>query len=699
MKSPQQLSQEIIDIIKATGNYFVGNTSGMSNDGTVNVYHPKGYSISAIAANPISSGEVIVFKVNDIWYAFGEQRTVVKQDILIQRKSRAIVDNYYVTVLYSIKNDTINNLYIGGDRNKQLLNILELENTVTKGFITNLGSKKYSCDAIIFGNNINNIFHKSRSFKTLLNNTTEVFNAKRLTFVGNGIWVGQPISSRGENNDVEEDDPIINRVNIPGTTNIVPDPESIINGNEFYGLYTYYVNGSGLNEAETNNSTIINTDNLFSGISFQSTSQRVEFESQISSRVFRMFGDGDNSGQGGVDIIIETISSETSSYYSTNITKISSGQTKQFIINKGIESNSSYTFNSNYSFLYISDSPANQPSITSTTVTNTRLLTGLNPLLNTTYNSNRSNNGNNITSSSAANHSSSNILFNGINARIVEKIDTQTTDSGSLVQVNELPITYYADITKNDITTKLDLTLSNTLMMINNSSTINNSSLVKDQIISLSSIIQAYGEGSAFPAYPNTYDLLSKLLELEGVDVLFAKPKDSKSTYLVKATINNVTKYQSIFNQSIFTVDLLINNVKIVPYVSFDRAQGAFILDDGSINTFLQIHNTASTYRHKDSLAAITGGATSFSTFNDDFFSGGGSIWNDSTKYNFIKNMNLTEKNIYITKLNTLKKEAYVEIWDVTENGLIKYNKVITTDLLPIPAAANILSCSYHPKA
>lgn len=106
MKSPQQLSQEIIDIIKATGNYFVGNTSGMSNDGTVNVYHPKGYSISAIAANPISSGEVIVFNVNGIWYAFGEQRTVIKQDILIQRKSksRAIVNEVH-SVITLIQSD------------------------------------------------------------------------------------------------------------------------------------------------------------------------------------------------------------------------------------------------------------------------------------------------------------------------------------------------------------------------------------------------------------------------------------------------------------------------------------------------------------------------------------------------------------------------------------------------------------------
>lgn len=102
MKTPQQLSQEIIDIIKATGNYFVGNTSGMSNDGTVNVYHPKGYSISAIAANPISSGEVIVFKVNDTWYAFGEQRTIVKQDVLIQRKSSSSDEVIYPVITLSL---------------------------------------------------------------------------------------------------------------------------------------------------------------------------------------------------------------------------------------------------------------------------------------------------------------------------------------------------------------------------------------------------------------------------------------------------------------------------------------------------------------------------------------------------------------------------------------------------------------------
>lgn len=108
MKTPQQLSQEIIDIIKATGNYFVGNTSGMSNDGTVNVYHPKGYSISAIAANPISSGEVIVFKVNDTWYAFGEQRTVVKQDVLIQRKLRGSEVIYPVITLIQSEFRTFN---------------------------------------------------------------------------------------------------------------------------------------------------------------------------------------------------------------------------------------------------------------------------------------------------------------------------------------------------------------------------------------------------------------------------------------------------------------------------------------------------------------------------------------------------------------------------------------------------------------
>lgn len=118
MKSFQQLSQEIIDIIKATNNYFIGNTSGMNNDGTVNVHHPKGYSVNAIAANPISSGEVIVFNVNNTWYAFGEQRTVVKEDVLIQRKSRAKkIEVYPVKTLYVIYNNQIelSVIYLGGN--------------------------------------------------------------------------------------------------------------------------------------------------------------------------------------------------------------------------------------------------------------------------------------------------------------------------------------------------------------------------------------------------------------------------------------------------------------------------------------------------------------------------------------------------------------------------------------------------------
>ena len=151
MKSPQQLSQEIIDIIKATGNYFVGNTSGMSNDGTVNVYHPKGYSVSAIAANPISSGEVIVFNVNGTWYAFGEQRTVVKEDILVLRKSRARDDEEYsVKTIFTISNNTTETLsvYLGGDRtSKQLRKVEGYENTrfitsYSYATILNLGGDK-----------------------------------------------------------------------------------------------------------------------------------------------------------------------------------------------------------------------------------------------------------------------------------------------------------------------------------------------------------------------------------------------------------------------------------------------------------------------------------------------------------------------------------------------------------------------------
>lgn len=190
MKSPQQLSQEIIDIIKATGNYFVGNTSGMSNDGTVNVYHPKGYSISAIAANPISSGEVIVFNVNGVWYAFGEQRTVIKQDILIQRKSRAIVDNDYpvITLFGRIRNNS-QTLGIGTNQlKKQLIfsnNSLEVETDNISGYITNNGKNKYS----IFYQNI--LPSGSTEIVAIVNKAKSIINIADFNgiYIGDNVWV------------------------------------------------------------------------------------------------------------------------------------------------------------------------------------------------------------------------------------------------------------------------------------------------------------------------------------------------------------------------------------------------------------------------------------------------------------------------------------------------------------------------------
>lgn len=211
MKSPQQLSQEIIDIIKATGNYFVGNTSGMNNDGTVNVYHPKGYSVSAIAANPISSGEVIVFKVNDIWYAFGEQRTVVKQDILIQRKSRAIaVSNYPVITLFGkvIIEEANQTLSIGGNQpkkqikiNNQLITVPFGENYISpkiyvivicKGYIVNLKQKKY---AAFFNWTYDHPFPNATYISIINNIKTEIVASRFTWYLGYGLWIGSNADS------------------------------------------------------------------------------------------------------------------------------------------------------------------------------------------------------------------------------------------------------------------------------------------------------------------------------------------------------------------------------------------------------------------------------------------------------------------------------------------------------------------------
>lgn len=226
MKSPQQLSQEIIDIIKATGNYFVGNTSGMSNDGTVNVYHPKGYSISAIAANPISSGEVIVFNVNGTWYAFGEQRTVIKQDILIQRKSRAAIVNEVHSVITLIGVEALGDhtefggllpgtgnhteFWLTGGRYGQKridnlndsLNRYDARYSANTGFITNLGNGKYYVASNLY--NPNTDFDDSGHFgydKVLRFQKNNILTTisidyklinQDLYYQGNGIWQSVP---------------------------------------------------------------------------------------------------------------------------------------------------------------------------------------------------------------------------------------------------------------------------------------------------------------------------------------------------------------------------------------------------------------------------------------------------------------------------------------------------------------------------
>lgn len=221
MKSPQQLSQEIIDIIKATGNYFVGNTSGMSNDGTVNVYHPKGYSVSAIAANPISSGEVIVFNVNGVWYAFGEQRTVIKQDILIQRKSRAIaINDYSIITLIGVEGLGDSGLLPGTGNHTEFwltggrygqkridnlndsLNRFDERYSANTGFITNLGNGKYYVASNLY--NPNTDFDDSGNWgydkvlrfqKNNILTTISIdykFINQDLYYQGNGIWQSVP---------------------------------------------------------------------------------------------------------------------------------------------------------------------------------------------------------------------------------------------------------------------------------------------------------------------------------------------------------------------------------------------------------------------------------------------------------------------------------------------------------------------------
>jgi hypothetical protein len=141
MKSERQLSEELIKIILASSDYFVGIARGVKADGTVNVAHPQGYSVSAIAATPMTSSRTVTaFRVGSQWYAFGEINTVVNESVLLFRKSKPRGEKKYpVKTIFAINDNDTTIFYLGGDRPSK--KVQEIDNTIYKdGRVINTGN-------------------------------------------------------------------------------------------------------------------------------------------------------------------------------------------------------------------------------------------------------------------------------------------------------------------------------------------------------------------------------------------------------------------------------------------------------------------------------------------------------------------------------------------------------------------------------
>lgn len=146
MKSERQLSEELIKIILASSDYFVGIARGLKADGTVNVAHPQGYSVSAIAATPMTSSRTVTaFRVGSQWYAFGEINTVVNESVLLFRKSKPRGEKIYpVKTIFGIRNSEKLIFYLGGDRqSKEIIQLNKSETSVVFGYVNNFGKNKF----------------------------------------------------------------------------------------------------------------------------------------------------------------------------------------------------------------------------------------------------------------------------------------------------------------------------------------------------------------------------------------------------------------------------------------------------------------------------------------------------------------------------------------------------------------------------
>jgi hypothetical protein len=200
---------------------------------------------------------------------------------------------------------------------------------------------------------------------------------------------------------------------------------------------------------------------------------------------------------------------------------------------------------------------------------------------------------------------------------------------------------------------------------------------------------------------------------LDGEEIFVAQKIEETpnifSYWLVKGIINGFT-YEDVIQEGqevSFVID--VSSINKLKYISFASINGTLITNNGSFFTYLLLPGYVSKQNNFDfvesraSIAFQTQEDFNFSSFLiagfnyyqviNAYFFGNSNIFNQPIN-SLLKSDNIVKNKIYRTKI--IDNITYVEIWNISSEGKIIYNKLIE-EKIKVPEGANILAASYYP--
>lgn len=210
--------------------------------------------------------------------------------------------------------------------------------------------------------------------------------------------------------------------------------------------------------------------------------------------------------------------------------------------------------------------------------------------------------------------------------------------------------------------------------------------------------------------------------QLNNKEVYVARKINDDSHYLGLGTVSSVV--ETTINNGIFTyvkvtININLDSVKIVDFVSFSTSQGLCFIKDDSYTSFLcsfNFNNTSNsnTYGEIPSWKYITTNPSSsyvnssigFLELNSLYSSqlimntNGNSHFNDCRE-NSLRFLNLVNNSFYVPELNynvkTNNITTNVEEWKIVNQNVIRSDKLIKAKTFKLKENCKILALNYYP--